>query len=206
MTTTDSNGIVFLQETDTLTPFQTMINTLQSGTSAAVGKALVGPLPAANTTERDALLATYGASTSRPLWVDMAGQLMRHTGSGGSGGWQTIAAAPTGWTNLTTYGTVGGNVNSTLQTNRIGNMVFANGILRPNSGTIPGGESTSVGVVAHPPGGGKTVTIPVTGYIAGHSLPYAPRAVLRISSSGNMTLYTEGVLSWVEINDSWLAV
>lgn len=37
MATTDANGIVFLEETDPIAPFQTTINTLQQGTSDAIG-------------------------------------------------------------------------------------------------------------------------------------------------------------------------
>lgn len=37
MTTTDSRGIVFLQETDPIAPFHTLINGLQTGTSTALG-------------------------------------------------------------------------------------------------------------------------------------------------------------------------
>jgi len=36
MTTTDSNGIVFLETTDNISPFHTLINTLQTGTSTAI--------------------------------------------------------------------------------------------------------------------------------------------------------------------------
>lgn len=44
MTTTDSNGIVFLEETDPISPFHTLINTLQAGTSTALDNiAAVGP-------------------------------------------------------------------------------------------------------------------------------------------------------------------
>lgn len=37
MTTTDGNGIVFLEETDSISPFHTLINGLQQGTSDAIG-------------------------------------------------------------------------------------------------------------------------------------------------------------------------
>lgn len=37
MTTTDSKGIVFLEESDIISPFHTLINGLQTGTSNAVG-------------------------------------------------------------------------------------------------------------------------------------------------------------------------
>lgn len=39
MATTDSNGIVFLEETDPISPFHTTINTLQQGTSDAISAA-----------------------------------------------------------------------------------------------------------------------------------------------------------------------
>lgn len=37
MSTLDSNGIMFLEETDPISPFQTLINGLQAATSAVVG-------------------------------------------------------------------------------------------------------------------------------------------------------------------------
>lgn len=36
MTTTDGNGIIFLEETDLISPFHATINTLQSGTTTAI--------------------------------------------------------------------------------------------------------------------------------------------------------------------------
>lgn len=89
MSTTDANGIVFLEETDAISPFHTLVNTLQSGTSAAVQNAANGPRYAANNTERDALLSTYGSSATNPLWVDVAGVFQRHNGTT----WQVAGAA-----------------------------------------------------------------------------------------------------------------
>lgn len=46
MTTTDSNGIIFLEETDPISPFHTLINTLQQGTSDVVEELKAdNPLP-----------------------------------------------------------------------------------------------------------------------------------------------------------------
>ena len=81
MTTTDSNGIMFLQTSDIISPFQTLMNSLQSATSTAVAKATRGPLYAANTTARNALLTKYGSSASNPLWVNTAGVLEVHNGT-----------------------------------------------------------------------------------------------------------------------------
>ncbi len=77
MTTTDSNGIVFLEDTDTISPLHTLMNTLQQGTSDVIKETRHGPLYAANNTERDMYYATYGASSTEPLWVDVAGVLYR---------------------------------------------------------------------------------------------------------------------------------
>ena len=86
MTTTDANGIVFLEDTDDISPFHTLINGLQTATSTAVEKAGRGPLYAVDNTARDALLTQHGASSTNPLWVDVAGTLERNAGSG----WQSV--------------------------------------------------------------------------------------------------------------------
>lgn len=73
MTTTDGNGIIFLEETDPISPFHTLMNTLQQGTSDSLQAARRGPLYAADNTARTALYTQYGASPSAPLWVNVAG-------------------------------------------------------------------------------------------------------------------------------------
>jgi len=65
MTTTDAKGIVFLQDTDDISPFHTLINVLQAGTSNALD-AKTRITRVANLTERNALT---GASPSNPLYV-----------------------------------------------------------------------------------------------------------------------------------------
>lgn len=73
MTTTDANGIVFLEETDPISPFHTLMNTLQQGTSDAIdaiNTASSDPdrgvfvLPGANidSTAPSGALADYGTS------------------------------------------------------------------------------------------------------------------------------------------------
>lgn len=75
MATTDSNGIVFLEETDPISPFHTTINTLQQGTSDAIGSFGSGSEGSfvihyvADTTARSALATTYGPTASKPLYV-----------------------------------------------------------------------------------------------------------------------------------------
>lgn len=81
MTTTDSQGVVYLEDTDLISPFHTTINTLQSGTSAAIKVARRGPLFAPDLTARNAYLTEFGSSSTNPLWVEVAGVLWRHDGS-----------------------------------------------------------------------------------------------------------------------------
>lgn len=106
MTTTDSNGILFLDLSDNISPFHTLMNSLQSATSTAVEKATRGPLYAANNTARDALLTQYGSSASNPLWVNTAGVLEIHNGTS----WSVFQPA---LTYMTSTGAGGGGLTTT---------------------------------------------------------------------------------------------
>lgn len=73
MTTTNANGIVFLEETDPISPFHTLINTLQQGTSNAIS----GLRPAWTTMT---LAAQYSAVSGSPVqyrvvdgWCELRG-------------------------------------------------------------------------------------------------------------------------------------
>lgn len=110
MATTDINGIVFLEETDPISPFHTTINTLQQGTSDAISALTDGSSdvvvihPVANTTERDALAASYAPSASNPLYVDRqdaaTGLKLERTENGSS--WAAVGSpTDSGWVTLT---------------------------------------------------------------------------------------------------------
>lgn len=134
MTTTDSQGIVFIEETDPISPLHTLINALQSGTSAAVRKVARGPLYAANTSERDAYLAEYGSSAASPLWVDVNGVLQRHNGTA----WVSLVG-DTGWvtpTLLNGWVAYGGSYR-TVQYRRLNNVVYVRGMMK--GGTVTPG-------------------------------------------------------------------
>lgn len=122
MTTTDANGIAFLEDTDLVAPLHTTINMLQSATSEVVGSVRRGPLFAADQAERDLLLTTFGSSPTEPLVVNVAGSLQRHNGtnwrlmndrtrgSAISGSVVTLAVGPSNWTDIAsvTVVTLGG--------------------------------------------------------------------------------------------------
>lgn len=99
MTTTDSQGILYLEETDSVSPLHTTLNALQSATSEVIGDVRRGPLHAANDAERNALLTTHGSSPTEPLWVDVAGILQRHNGTI----WQSMTGAITGNTSVPAF-------------------------------------------------------------------------------------------------------
>jgi hypothetical protein len=75
MATTDSNGIVFLEETDPISPFHTTMNVLQQGTSDALtglkdgSDEIIVIHRVANTTERATLAASYSPTSAKPLFV-----------------------------------------------------------------------------------------------------------------------------------------
>jgi len=48
MTTTDANGIIFLEETDAISPFHTLINGLQTATSTAISQVPVNNVSASS--------------------------------------------------------------------------------------------------------------------------------------------------------------
>lgn len=110
MATTDSNGIVFLEETDPISPFHTTMNVLQQGTSDALSGIRDGSNDilvvhqVADTSERSSLAAAYGPTASKPLYVDRqdapAGQKLERTEDGST--WAAVGApTDTGWVNLT---------------------------------------------------------------------------------------------------------
>jgi len=111
MTTTDANGIVYLQDTDDISPFHTLINVLQAGTSNALD-AKTRITRVANAAERNALT---GASPTNPIYVHRVDSvtLERSVGSGfrvvaatrrGSArlASQPVVAATPSWTTLAT--------------------------------------------------------------------------------------------------------
>jgi len=88
MATTDGNGIVFLEETDPISPFHTMINTLQQGTSDA--------LQAFNDASLKTLSVDVQVFTSNGTWTkpdDAVAVRVRLVGGGGGGGGALGASA-----------------------------------------------------------------------------------------------------------------
>jgi hypothetical protein len=68
MATTDSNGILFYEDTDIISPLNTLLNTGQTSVSTALS-ATARVFPVADVTERDALAVTYSPAADNPLIV-----------------------------------------------------------------------------------------------------------------------------------------
>jgi hypothetical protein len=72
MATTDDNGILFYEDTDAVSPLDTMLNAGQQSISDAFSAA-ARIFPVANTGERDAL--TAGSTVDNPRYIDFTGVL-----------------------------------------------------------------------------------------------------------------------------------
>lgn len=175
------------------------------GDMVELGDSLAGMVvvPVANTTARAALVSSLGwsPSSSRPVYVHRgdapAGRELEYTTNGSD--WSAVAGSDSGWQPLATFGTVGGSASSTFRSRRIGGRVHVKGTLQPNSGTIPLGQSTSVGVVAAGHRPSETIYLTGDGFIAGSSSEHAPRVIIAISSSGNMTVWATAALTSIII-------
>lgn len=75
MTTTNANGIIFLEESDNISPFHTLINTLQQGTSDALDSVKAGPAIK--------VIRTVGQNTSSGSWNLIAGWSSTEYSQGG---------------------------------------------------------------------------------------------------------------------------
>lgn len=133
MTTTDANGIIFLEETDAISPFHTLINALQQGTSDAIS-AGVRIVKVANTTERAAAVSANTPSTSSPVFVWRTdageGRQLEYTVNGTT--WYTVHGVSSASINLTVasdYRTLAGGYHS-------GRLRFDGDVVRMDQGRI----------------------------------------------------------------------
>jgi len=139
MTTTDANGIVYLQDTDDISPFHTLINVLQAGTSNALD-AKTRITSVINMAARDALVKYDGLTVRR---LDISGnptETWDGVGWRGDSGWvQTGLSWSAGWA---AAGVTAGW--QTLAWRRIGNQVWINGVLFKSSAWSPNETMFSV--------------------------------------------------------------
>lgn len=214
MATTDSNGVLFYQDTDNYTPIQTALNLAQSNLSN-----LLGSKPrferVANTTARNALVSSVGAgniSKAHPLLVWRAdaadGLQLEYTTNGST--WRTIAdkeyydaqaaAQDTGWVaGVTLSAGYAGSEN--LGVRRIGKQVFMRGaIARSDASNF----ATSLGIVGSLPEGfrpGNYHRVPGTAY----PTPTSRGAEMSLSSNGDIRIGSIGAGTDIcRVNTNWL--
>lgn len=136
MTTVDANGIIRYEETDPVTPLQSVLNAgLQSVSDSLTPIKDASIKYVVNTSARAALAASFLPTTSKPLYVwrgnAQAGRNLEVTTDGTN--WYTIrsTADDTGWLSLTPYLATGwGNLAAdAAQYRRCGDTVFIRGRL-----------------------------------------------------------------------------
>ena len=95
--TPDSNGILYLEETDPITPFQTTINALQAATSAAILDAQIWEIPGGHLTATSNQSIPHGTVTTLTLGTTVALRGGMTIGSNSlvvpRDGWYTITAS-----------------------------------------------------------------------------------------------------------------
>src|SRR5690606_5302466 len=95
--TPDSNGILYLEETDPITPFQTTINALQAATSAAILDAQIWEIPGGHLTAASNQTLPNNTLTTLTLGTTVALRGGMTIGPSGlivpRDGWYTITAS-----------------------------------------------------------------------------------------------------------------
>jgi hypothetical protein len=126
MGTTDANGILFMEETDSISPFQTLINAhMQSVTDALDATPRI--FPVANEAARTAALAAHGASASLPLFVyriDL--ESIEMTKGGGTPIWRTVAGG-TSYPITVSGSSMAGDGGNPPRVVRNGNQIYLDG-------------------------------------------------------------------------------
>lgn len=199
MATTDSNGIVFLEETDPISPFHTTINTLQQGTSDAItgikdgSNDILVVHQVADISERSSLATAYGPTASKPLYVDRqdapAGQELERTEDGST--WTSIQSnISTAWTALSTVATANWNTPASASTparfRSINGRGYFDGIIRNNTGLITPGSFTVATLPAMMRPSSEQWFL-IAGWVSGGAAdPYVDE--IRIATNGTVTL------------------
>lgn len=102
----DNEGVMYLEDTDSISPLNATLNTLQAATSDVISST-TRIFPVANVTARDALVSKYPPTTARPLVVwrsdAAAGAQLEYTTNGTT--WNPVVPAPPAWQSLNLAGT-----------------------------------------------------------------------------------------------------
>lgn len=155
-------------------------------------------VPVANVPARAALVAALVAanrppSTSDPLYVDRADAATADR--------LEVTYDGTTWEAFSRQTFVGVPMIGTWQSSKIfatavGTLVTVTGTVATGSVTVPSGVSQAVGVV---PAGyrpaGELAHGPLSGQILGSTLPYSARGSVVVETNGNLSIYTELLLT-----------
>lgn len=163
-------------------------------------------VPVPNVTARTALVSALVAagrppSLSNPLYVDRedaaVGLHLERTSDGTN--WEAFTASTSSAVPM-----LGVWTSSSLTTTANGSLVTISGVVATSGGTVPAGAWTDIGVVVagmRPAGEAHGA---VSGFIAGHALPYAARGAIHIAASGNLSVYTETLTTTCYVSLTYL--
>lgn len=165
---------------------------------------LIVPVP--NTSARDALVATFGPSSTRPLIVYRhdapAGARIEWTTNGTS--WTPVGGADSGWVAPESVAGAWSGSQTTIRTRRVGQLVTARGYLGPADATAAAGSHNQVARLAsgHRPPAGQTYRWAVSTHVNGASPnPYKASAEVAINASGDIYVYCNEQITGVTLNN-----
>lgn len=136
MAYTDDNGIVFVEDTDNISPLNALLNTMQAGTSRAVGglSSSIRVQSVANQSQRNALI---GSDTVYPVLVyredtkafevAVAGNIWHSWSYGPTTDWVSLGTAA-GWQMNNGYVVRGGHGLAQFDMRRTGNNLGGNNL------------------------------------------------------------------------------
>lgn len=165
---------------------------------------LVVPVP--NQVARDALVASFGPSSTRPLIVYRhdapAGARIEWTTNGTS--WTPVGGADSGWVSPASVAGAWSGSQTTLRSRRVGQLVSLRGFLGPADSTAAAGSHNQVATLAsgHRPPAGFTYRWAVSTWVSGATPnAYKASAEVAINASGEVYVYTNETITGVTLNN-----
>lgn len=156
MGTIDSNGVYFYEDTDAVSPLHTLLNIGQQSVSDALSHRTRG---VANTTERNALLTTVGATADKPLIVYRRDTETFEISDGGA--FKAFAGGTSANITFTVSGYTGAT-NAVPRVTREGSRVFADGeILQTGNLSVAAKTFYTIASIPSAFAPVRTVTVPV---------------------------------------------
>lgn len=172
--------------------------------AASLEGRLIVPVP--NTSARDALVASFQPSSTRPLIVYRhdapAGARIEWTTNGTS--WTPVGGADSGWVSPASVAGAWSGSQTNLRSRLEGKRVSLRGFLGPADGTANAGSHNQVAQLAsgHRPPAGQTYRWAVSTLVNGATPnQYKASAEVAINASGDIYVYCNEQITGVTLNN-----